>query len=147
MAKITLTRLLETSQVLSTEAGQQIQAFVNYMADFVEQTVKALQGGLTFNDNFSGVQKNVSLKHNTEQIVQATKPVTGILCIRVISKTYGLDSFAWYYDDGGRLTVKATFTGGPNYVGYYDQAGTLTVKAAFTGAPTSALDCTLVLLF
>ena len=114
MAKITLTRLLETAQLLATEAGQQLAQFITYMSEHVEQTTRALQGGLSFADNFACERKIVSLKHNVAQLVSAKKPVEDILATRVFSSVHGLDSFAWYYDSGGRLTVKATFTGAPS---------------------------------
>lgn len=123
--KITLTRLLETSKYLATEVGQAIPGFFDYMAEFVEQVTRSLRSGLTFSDNFDCEVKTVTLKHNTEQIVSATKSVFGILPVRVVSQGTGIESFAWWYND----------------------QGTLTVKAAFTGAPTAAQSVVLVVLF
>jgi len=123
--KFTITRLLDTSKILTSEAGQQLETFISYMAEFVDQTVRTLRSGITFQDNFACEVKTVSLKHDTAQVVQAAKAVVGILPTRVVSQSVGLDSFAWYIDDQGRLTV----------------------KAGLTGAPAGSFDVVLVLLF
>lgn len=112
--KITITRLLETSKALSTEAGQQLKETLVYLAELAEQTVRALRNGLTFADNFDCTVSKVSLKHNTATVVSATKAVAGMVPMRVYSSTYALDSFTWYYDDGNRLNVKAGFVGSPS---------------------------------
>lgn len=123
--KFSVSRLLETAKYLNTEVGKQVPDFFSYMADFVENTARCLRVGLTFSDNFACDVKTVSLTSGADQVISATKPVVGIIPLRVVSQTAGLDSFAWFYDKGGRLTVRATFT----------------------GSPTSALDVLLVLLF
>ncbi len=111
--KITLTRLLETSKVLTTEAGQQLKDMVTYLAEFVDQTVRTLRNGITFADNFDCATPTVSLKHNVASVVASTKAVTGILPIRTFSSVNALDSFTWYYDEQNRLSVKASFVGSP----------------------------------
>ena len=118
MAKLTTTRLLEVSKVLQTEAGKQLAPMIDYLSRFVADVVQALRGGLTFGDNFACEVKTVSLKHETAQIVSASKTVTGIIPLRVTSTALGLSSFAWYYDEGGRLTVSAGFTGTPGTAAY-----------------------------
>lgn len=111
--KLTITRLLETSKILATEVGQAIPDFFDYIAEFVEQVTRSLRGGLTFADNFACEVRSVTVKHNTAQVVSATKQAVGIIPIRVISTSTGIDSFAWYYSDRGELTIKATLTGSP----------------------------------
>ncbi len=108
--KITITRLLDTAKFLATEVGQAIPGFFEYMAEFVEQTTRALRSGLTFADNFDCQVKTVSLKHDTIQVVSATKAVTGIIPVRVVSKTNSIASFGWWYSDNGELTVKMAYT-------------------------------------
>lgn len=125
MTKFKSNRLLETAKILTTKVGQEIPDFFSYMADFVENTARILRGGISFGDNFACQVKTVTLTSGTAQVVLASQSVTGIIPLRVVSPSSGLDSFAWFYDTGGKLTVKATFT----------------------GSPTSALDVLLVLLF
>ena len=90
-----------------------------------ENVARILRNGLTFQDNFSCSIRPVTVKHNEEAVVGASKPVIGIIPIRVASTAVGIDSFAWYYDDKGRLIV----------------------KVGLTGAPTTAYSVTLILLF
>jgi hypothetical protein len=111
--KCTITRLPEISRFLATEVGKAIPDFFTYMAEFIEVTVRSLRGGLTFTDNFDCQVKTVSLVHNTAQVISASKAATGIIPVRVISKTTGIDGFIWYYDDLEKLTVKASFVGSP----------------------------------
>jgi hypothetical protein len=111
--KLTITRVLETAKVLATEAGQEIGDFISYMAEFVDQVVRALRNGLTFKDNFDCEVRLVSLLHNTAQIVSSTRTVTGIIPVRLVRQDLMLRDFGWYYDDNGRLTVKASFDADP----------------------------------
>lgn len=111
--KITITRLLETSKYLATEVGQQIPDFFSYMGDLVDNTVRALRNGLTFLDNFDCTVITVAVVHNTPQVVSVPKTAVGILTLRLVSTSYGIDSFAWYYDERGRLSVKVGITGAP----------------------------------
>ena len=111
--KLTLTRLLDLSKALSTNAGNELKDTMTYLAEFVDQCVRSLRNGLTFTDNFDCAISTVGLKHNTATIISSTKPVNGIVPLRVFSSVNALDSFTWYFDDGGRLTVKAGFVGSP----------------------------------
>ncbi len=111
--KITLTRVLETSKVLATDIGQKIPDFFNYMAEFVEQVVRALRNGLTFQDNFDCSVRTVSLQHNIPQVVSADRKVSGMIPLRVMSQSLMLDDFGWYYDQQNRLTVKVAFDSDP----------------------------------
>lgn len=112
--KITLTRVLETSKILATKVGQEIPDFFNYMAEFVEQVVRALRNGLTFRDNFDCDVKVAKLLHNIPQVISSTRQVTGIIPLRIVSQTATLRDFGWYYDENNRLTVKVGFDADPN---------------------------------
>lgn len=111
--KVTITRLLETSKLLSTKVGQEIPDFLNYMGEFVEQVIRALRNGLSFADNHDCAIKTVGLRHNVAQVIEVPKTVSGILPTRVVSQTALLRDFGWYYDNQGRLTVKAGFDSDP----------------------------------
>ena len=125
MAKYNISRLLETTQLLATEAGGQLKSLISYTSEMAENIARLLRNGLTFRDNFACEIREVSAKHAVDTVIGAAKPVVGVLPVRVLSTSTGLDSFAWYYDEKGRLTV----------------------KAGFTGSPTAAQKMTLVLLF
>lgn len=111
--KLTITRVFETAKILATETGQQISDMVNYLAEFVDQVVRALRNGLTFADNFDCQIKTVSLTHDVAQIVSSDRKVTGMIPIRCVRQDLMLAEFGWYYDDNGRLTVKASFDADP----------------------------------
>lgn len=123
--KITLTRVLETAKILSTEIGEEIPEFFEYMSEFVDQVVRTLRNGLTFRDNFDCEIKTVAFSNNVEQVISVSKPVSGITYLRALSQTSVIRDFGWYYDDRGRLTV----------------------KVGFDNSPTNSIDVTLLILF
>jgi hypothetical protein len=43
MAKITISRIFETARALSTDAGTQLQDFIQFQAQFAEITIRALR--------------------------------------------------------------------------------------------------------
>lgn len=111
--KLTITRILETARALTTDAGQQLSDFITYMAEFVDQTVRALRNGLTFSDNFDCQVRTVSLLHDTAQIVSSTRKVTGIIPTRAVEMNLMIAEFGWWYNDAGNLVVKASFDSDP----------------------------------
>lgn len=114
--KLTITRVFETAKTLATEAGQQLSDHINYVAEFVDQVVRALRNGLTFRDNFDCQIKIVSLRHDVDQIVSADRTVTGIIPLRAIRQNLTISEFGWWYDDNGRLTVRAAFDADPGNI-------------------------------
>lgn len=107
--KITLTRVLETGKILATDVGQKIPDFFQYMGEFVEQVVRTLRNGLTFQDNFDCVVKKLTLIHDTPQAIEVPKTASKIDVQRVYSQTSICTGFGWYYDVQGNLTVVAKF--------------------------------------
>ena len=112
--KITLSRIFETSKALATAPGQELQDFINFVAEMSEQVLRALRNGLTFEDNLRCQTPRLSLKHGTEQVVNTQGKVPKrVMVTRVYSTQYGFDSFIWYVDNNNQLTVKIGFTGSP----------------------------------
>lgn len=109
MAKFTITRLLDTTRISKTNTGKEIPEFFDYLAQFVEQTVRNLRSGLTFGDNFASEVKTVNLKHGAAQVITSAKTVTGIIPVRVQSTQFLLAAFGWYYDRNNRLTIVARY--------------------------------------
>lgn len=107
MAKFTITRLLDTTRISKTNTGKEIPEFFEYLAQFIEQTVRNLRSGLTFGDNFASEVKTVNIKSGTAQVITASKTVTGIIPVRVQTSLYLLQGFGWYYDRNNRLTIVA----------------------------------------
>ena len=124
--KMNISRLLETSKFASTDAGQQLADFIQYVADLAENVIRALQNQLTFQDNFNAKVSTISLKHNVEQVVNTDfKRPMGILPLQAISTTTGVDSLIWYVNNSGQTVV----------------------KVGLVGSPTAAVDVTLAILF
>lgn len=109
--KITLSRIFETSKALATAPGQELQDFINFVAQFAEQTLRALRNGLTFDDNVRCVSQRISLSNLTDQLVNTGSVVPNrVLVTRVYSTKYSLSSWLWFLDNAGRLTVNCGFT-------------------------------------
>lgn len=124
--KLSISRILETSRALATEPGKELSDFISYVAQLSEQVIRALNGRLTFADNFNAKVATYELTTGVEAVISTDgKTPIGIFPIRTVTSLYGVDSFLWYID--GMSNVK--------------------VKATFTGSPTSAVQTSLVILF
>lgn len=150
MAKFTITRLLDISQIKTKPVGQEIPDFFEYMANFVEQSVRNLRRGLTFRENFNGETPVVSLKHGIPQVVQVSNgPVTACFVARCVSQMWLVEAFNWYYDDSGRFTVCARF-GAQAGSGFYTVTDTTPAAVPvprYQAPPTAALDVALVIVY
>lgn len=114
MAKLSISRLLETSKLLSTEAGQQLREALVYLNDLADQVLRALRQGLTFEDNFKCKIVSVAFQNNQETIVYTDNPnIFGVLPIRTISTSYGIDSTLWFKNTNNELVVKLGLSGSP----------------------------------
>lgn len=113
--RLAISRLLETSKLINTKAGAELQDFIVYVADFAEQAIRVLSNGLTFADNFNCTVLKATLRHNTEQVLN-TKGRTpeGLIPLRVHSSTTGIDQFSWYFNASGQTVVKTAFIGSPS---------------------------------
>ncbi len=116
MAKVNISRLFEVSRYLTTPAGQQLKDALEYISTFSTETVRNLQQGLTFVDNFNSESKFVGLLPSTETVVLPSKKtrVTQVMIRQIIDdKYYSADGFGWKYDNNGNLVVKIIFSGSP----------------------------------
>lgn len=112
--KITLGRIFEIGATLATRSGKEMQNFVEYMADAVEQCIRALRNGLTFADNFQCSIKQLSLTHNVTQVVYSNgKSVVGVIPIKYGTPTNAIDSFGWELDAANNVQLKVSFVGAP----------------------------------
>lgn len=114
MAKLSISRLLETSKLLSTKAGQELQEALTYLNDLADQVLRALRQGLTFEDNFKCKVVTVTLQNDVEQVVFSDQQqIFGVLPIRAISTQYGIASSLWFKNNNNELVVKIGFSGSP----------------------------------
>src|SRR3954469_1335808 len=97
--KLSIPKLLDTSRLLTTQAGQQLEELVTYVSVTFSQIIQALRNGLTYADNFDCLIQTVSLSHNTPQVINrgtATKTITGVVPTQVVSSTTCVTSMVWY---------------------------------------------------
>jgi hypothetical protein len=114
MAKLSIQRLLEVSKLVATDAGQQLQEALTFLNDVSDQVLRALRNGLTFQDNFNCLVTESTLKHDTEtQISTSGKRPSGVIPLRVLSTSSGIDGITWFLNNQGQLTVKIKFTDAP----------------------------------
>jgi hypothetical protein len=132
MAKITISRLFDTSGIASTQAFQQLREFIFYVLDLAEQVLRNLRNGLTFSENFNCTVSTVSLVHGIAQVINTggKRPI-GILVIHTNSATTPMAYFSWFVDSQGRATVLAGFRPNP----------------PSTTPPTTAVPVSLVILY
>lgn len=110
--KLSLSRIFETSKLLATDAGQQLQEFITYSADLAEQVLRALRNQLNFKDNFDCDTKVVSLMHGVDTIISlGTRIPFGVMTLRCESLTNNIDSLGWHIDASGNFKVNVRFTG------------------------------------
>tara|TARA_Y100001938_G_scaffold144588_1_gene219427 strand:+ start:285 stop:692 length:408 start_codon:yes stop_codon:yes gene_type:complete len=108
MAKITLSRLFEVSQYLTTDAGKELKDALVYLSEFVEVSIRNLRNGLTFVDNFDVTSKTVAVRSAAETVILSGEPkrVKEVICRRVISNTYYIvSSFGWKYNNSGDVVI------------------------------------------
>jgi hypothetical protein len=115
MAKISVPKILETSKLLSSKAGQELSELIQYVSTVSTQLIQSLRNGLNYEDNFDCYPTTVSLTHNMEQIVNRgnTRAPKEVRARRVVSATTAVSALIWYLDSSGNLVVKAKFDGAP----------------------------------
>jgi hypothetical protein len=124
--KLTAARLLETGKLLGTKAGKELADLIAYVNDTSDEIIRALRQGLTFADNFNCQVTKYSISNDTEQIIFTNgKTPIGIIPIKVVSMSTGVDEFAWWVGNDNQTRI----------------------KVGLTGAPSASVDIVLVILF
>src|SRR5258706_14299937 len=115
MAKLSVTRLVETSRMLRTQAGQDLADLLTFVNDIADQTIRALRQKLTYGDNFDCSVQTVSLIHNTEQVISfdATRILGEVRMRRVVSRTGGIQRLIYFINNNKQFILKATFNPTP----------------------------------
>jgi hypothetical protein len=117
MAKLTISRIFESSKTLATKTGQEIREFVQYTCDVAEQTLRALRNGLTFQDNLKCLLKTASVTHNIPLAIDIeNKSPYGILIFKITADSTanaGYTGFAWYLNSAGQLVITLSVLGAP----------------------------------
>ncbi len=111
MAKITISRIFETARALSTDAGTQLQDFIQFQAQLAEIAIRALRNGLTDEDNTDCEIKVVDLVHDTPLVLGVTrKKAREVRPRRLLTSTTALAApLAWGFTNNGAVTMTGKF--------------------------------------
>lgn len=127
MTKLAISRFLETSKFLATESGKELSDFISYVSDLADQSLRALRNGVGVRDNLDAVVKAVTVKHNTDAIVNTDGrvPLAVMPTYQATSLASMVSGFAWSVNQQGQVVV----------------------RMKFDNAPSTSLDISLVILF
>ena len=109
MGKLSVSKLIDTSKFLKTQAGSELVDLFDYLARFTDQVLGAFRNQLTFEDNFRAEVPTVALQSGVETDVKTTSTPRGVLVSRVLSQGVAVDSFGWHISQSGRLVVRCVF--------------------------------------
>jgi hypothetical protein len=111
MAKITIQRIFDATKALASEAGQSLQDFINFQAQFAEITLRALRNGLTYADNMDCEIRSLKLSQNASVALNLTKRPTEIRARRVLETSFALaQPIQWGFTANGKPFVVAVFS-------------------------------------
>ena len=115
MAKITISRIFETARALATEAGTQLQDFIQFQAQFAEITIRSLRNGLTDEDNTDCEVRVVELTSGVPLVLGVTKKKAKEVRVRrLLTSTTALTSpLAWGFTNNGSVSMTGTFSPAP----------------------------------
>lgn len=127
MTVISISRTPDIAKALNTKSGQELEDILSFLvSELTDQVIRTLRNGISFKDNVNCLVSTVALSHDIEQEIETGgRTPQQIIFGRVSSTTSIITGFGWYLDERSRLQVKVK----------YDPV------------PTSALDCTITILF
>jgi hypothetical protein len=113
--KIRISKVLDVSKFLETEAGNQLKDVLMYLGEFTQQIVQAVGGKLSYVDNFLSEVKTITAKNNEEITVSVNgKRIFDVRVIRSLSpEFYIIERFGWKYDNSGNINLTLAVTGSP----------------------------------
>jgi hypothetical protein len=115
--KLKLSSVFETSRYIATKSGAELREALEYIAEFSQQVVTALNAKLSYGDNFLCEVKQISLANNTETVVSTDSQYKAkeVRLRRLISSQYyQWSSWGWTYNAQGQLVVQAAISGTPS---------------------------------
>lgn len=98
------------------EVPKAVDAMLEPLNEFIEKIGLALQGRLTFEDNFLCKQVFLEFTHAVEQLINPRSEavpnarVTGVILLS--AGGLGVDKFKWVQKDSGNIGVTISFDGG-----------------------------------
>lgn len=119
MAKISISRLFEAGPVIAAFQKAKIdglEAFITFLSDFSEQTIRALRAKLTIEDNLASQVNDVELQSGISQEV-FVKVKSAVPRHVIVTKSdpfsTQITAFNWQVRLDGNIDVVATFTPAP----------------------------------
>lgn len=109
VAKLTVARLFEVSQIATTKAYQDLETFVDYVNSLADNLVRILVNGVSLKDNVDCQIVKLNLKDNTPQSIATTKQPIEVRVQRQIPMTPAITAFTWQIDNTGALQVLVKF--------------------------------------
>lgn len=114
--KITFGRIFEQSLVGQTKSFQELQPFVEWVQQAVDNTARALTSALTFDDNIDSQYSTQTLKGiTTAQSVEfkAKKSPKAVLLAQQSPVSPVIQSFAWQTLSNGNVKAEFVFASAP----------------------------------
>lgn len=116
MAKLTVSRIFDVAQLATSKIYQDIRGFVEYMNQFVDNTIRILTNGVTIKDNLAATTFTIPCRHNKVVTVTLDKKPLAIFLGRQYPIDPQVTSFAWDFLDGTSISIKAKFDSTTNPV-------------------------------
>jgi len=113
--KLKISKVLDVSKFLPTEAGDQLKDLIIYIGEFTQQVIQAIGGKLNFADNFVSELKTINVISNQVAIVSVDgRRVSNVFVVRVLESTYFVvNKFGWKYGNDGNLNLVIGIFGDP----------------------------------
>lgn len=113
--KLKISKVLDVSKFLPTQAGDQLKDLILYLGEFTQQIVQAVGGKLNFADNFLSEIKTINVISNEVLTVSVNgKRISNLFIIRSLDPAYYvIERFGWKYDNEGNLSVVIGLLGNP----------------------------------
>ena len=126
VGRVNVSRSFDTAKTLSTKSGSDLEEFISYTIDALDQLVREVNGGLSFGSNLNTMLTTVEVKHAVATTLNTGgKAPLGIIPLKVQSASIGITSYTVNTSSKGETI--ATF-----YLGSTVSAGTVTVPADLT---------------
>lgn len=113
--KLKISKVLDVSKFLPTEAGDQLKDVLLYLGEFTQQIVQAVGGKLNFADNFLSENKVINVINNQVSTVNVNgKRITNLFIVRSLDPDYYvIERFGWKYDNSGNVSLVIGLLGSP----------------------------------
>ena len=114
--KLKLSSVFEVSRYVATKPGQELREALEYLAEFSQQVVTALNAKLSYGDNFQCEIKQIQIATGTPTVIfpDSTYRIKEIRLRRIMdARFYTTSEVGWNYDPSGQPVFKCTIPGAP----------------------------------